>query len=704
MAPISSRTLATGRADTLFDRIGTAARMCSWLQEAPLQPGPDREATTRRAPHLLPCLLILLAASAWSAWRGQDVNWDLQNYHQYDPFALLHGRLASDVAPAGPQSFLNPLPYLLPYGLHRLPPLVAGLLVTASQAICLMLAWFIAWTVRPGPVPAAAATLAAITGPIVLGELGSSFADLVLAIPPLASILLVLRPPAAPGLRDGTALLLAGACTGIAIGLKPTSLFLLPALAACAAMGHRRALPAMRCASLIVVGAAAGALASDGAWAGFLWRAYGSPLFPFLNTVFRSHSAALVDFSDPRFRFTGWRHALAIPFALASGSSATSELPIRDGRLALALCLGLAWALARLSSRRRDRMPDPLDGLCAYVLIGLAGWLLCCPIQRYAAVLEIVSGLLSILLLARLPGRRLPLLASILAAVLLAVTTRPCDYFHRPWRSAYRPRVPAAISADATYGLLAQPLAYWVTAAPYPAHAFGLASTLMETGGALQRRLDRILGSADDRLWLLDFDVPVDTEIRAEMAIHRIVLAPPCLRAASMVWLDTVFCRGVVAGSRPFAASDLAPGRTVAFSRAGDGLIYEIYGFDATEADGTWAIGPEAMLALHLDDATRAAGSVLLLRMAGVPGAPVHRVTVSVAAGRPRTTALAPSAILLALCILPAGDAGATVPIRFSTADTRSLAQLGLSPEPRRLAFRLYDMTLRPAHPGECGR
>ena len=464
----------------------------------------------------------------------------------------------------------------------------------------------------------------------------------------------------------------------------------------------------LRSAGLIVAGAAAGALASDGAWAGFLWHAYGSPMFPFLNTVFRSHSAALVDFGDPRFHFTGWPHALAIPFALAFGSSATSELPIRDGRPALAACLALVWAsaqaLAWLRSRRRDRAPDPLDGLCAYVLIGLAGWLLCCPIQRYAAVLEIVSGLLSILLLARLPGRRLPLLASVLVAVLLAVSTRPCNYFHRPWRSAYRPRVPSAIPAAATYGLLAQPLAYWVTAAPRPARAFGLISTLMEGGGSLQRRLDRILGSGDGRLWLLNFDAPVDTGIRAEMRIHRIVLAPPCLRAASMVWIDTVFCRGVVAGSRPYAASDLPPDRTVSFSRTGDGLIYEIYGFDATEADGTWAIGPDAMLAIHLDDATRAAGSVLLVRMAGVPGTPVHRVTVTVAAGVPRTTALAPSATgtILAFCIA-ASSAEATMPIRFTTADTRSLAQLGLSPEPRRLAFRLYDMTLRPMHPDECG-
>ena len=655
----------------------------------------------RGSPHLPVCLLILLASLSWSLLCGQDVNWDLQNYHEYDPFALLHWRHARDVAPGGPQSFLNPLPYLLPYGLHRLlPPLAAGLLLAASQSACLMLAWFIAWTLCPRPVRAMAATVAAISGPTVLAELGTSFSDLVLAMPPLASILLVLRAPVLPQRRAVPILLLAGALTGSAIGIKPTSLFLLPALAAFAAMRQDRASRAARATGLAVAGAAAGAMLSDGAWALFLWRDYGSPVFPFMNTVFRSGSAALVDFGDPRYRFTGWRHALAIPFDLAAGSTETGELPIRDGRLALAASL----ALVRLPTLRwrPSRAVDPLTGLCAYLLIALAGWLVLCPIQRYAATLEMLSGLLCILLLPRLPGRAASSAATVAVTILLVATTRPGENFHRPWRDAYRPLVPAGIPPGATYGLLAQPLAYWVTTPPRPAHAFGLMSTLMETGGVLQRRLDDILRSGPDRLWLLNLDEPVDGQIRAEMSIHGMALAPPCLRAASMIWIDTVFCRGVLVGSRRLAASDLHPGEAVSFSAHGYGLIYEIGGFVTSDPDGTWAVGHDAILALHLDAATRRRGATLSLQMAGVGGAPPHSVAIIAEPGQRRTVTLAPPAYTgtALVCIAAAADGDGVVLIRFGTAEIRSLAELGLSAEPRQLAFKLYAMRLGP--PGPC--
>ncbi len=651
--------------------------------------------TSRVAPDLAAWLLILLAALGWTVWRGQDVNWDLQNYHRYDPFALLHDRYARDVAPGGPQSFLNPLPYLPVYVLQRLlPPLPAGLLVAAAQAICLALAWSIARTLDRRPVAAAAATLAAITGPMTLSELGTSFSDLVLAALPLASILLTLRAPSA------SRPLLAGLLTGLAIGMKPTSLFLLPPLLALAALRQPGPAAAPRATWRCLAGIVAGAVLSDGAWAWLLWRSYGSPVFPFLNTVFRSHAAALVDFGDPRFHFMGWRHALAIPFALATGSAATGELPIRDGRLALASCL----ALIRLLSwpwRSAIRRVDPLDGLCAYLLLGLAGWLALCPIERYAAALEILSGLLAILLLARLPGRIWPLAVSVAAALLIA-TTRPAEYFHRPWSQAYRLRVPAGIPAHASYGLVAQPLSYWAAAPPRPDHVFGLTSTLMESGGALQRRLDRILHDDPGRIWLLDLDQPVDNQIRAELSIHGLALSPPCLRAASMVWIDTVFCRGVVVGPRTEAASDLRPGETVSFSSSGYGLIYEIAGFEPTEPDGTWATSHDAALAFHLDPAVRTSAAVLSLRLAGLAGAPVHRVAIAAGDAPPVTVALAPPSYFAVprLCIPPTRDGD--VLIRFATAETRSLSELGLSPETRHLAFRLYDMSLRAARASEC--
>lgn len=63
------------------------------------------------ARRLEPLLLALaiLAAGLVSIATGQDANWDLLNYHRYNPWAWFNGRYGFDLAPAQLQTFHNPL-------------------------------------------------------------------------------------------------------------------------------------------------------------------------------------------------------------------------------------------------------------------------------------------------------------------------------------------------------------------------------------------------------------------------------------------------------------------------------------------------------------------------------------------------------------------------------------------------------------------
>src|SRR5438270_12031516 len=57
----------------------------------------------------LPALAACWAAFACVALLlGRDTNWDLRNYHFYNAYALLEGRLWRDLAPANAQAFLHP--------------------------------------------------------------------------------------------------------------------------------------------------------------------------------------------------------------------------------------------------------------------------------------------------------------------------------------------------------------------------------------------------------------------------------------------------------------------------------------------------------------------------------------------------------------------------------------------------------------------
>ena len=71
----------------------------------------------------------LLAGAIYTWFVGEDVNWDWQNYHEYNVWALLNGRYAIDALPAGFQTYFNPTVYFPVYYLRHLLPLPYGLMI-----------------------------------------------------------------------------------------------------------------------------------------------------------------------------------------------------------------------------------------------------------------------------------------------------------------------------------------------------------------------------------------------------------------------------------------------------------------------------------------------------------------------------------------------------------------------------------------------
>ncbi len=139
---------------------------------------------------------VLFAGWTWMA--GQDASWDLQNYHDYAAYALLHWRYPLDVGMGGFQGYFNPLPYLVPYGpRHTLPPLAAGLLIAVLQSGAVAVAWMLSVALLPPGLMrpltlCGLATALGATGATVLSEAGTSFADLQLSALVLGGLLLAL--------------------------------------------------------------------------------------------------------------------------------------------------------------------------------------------------------------------------------------------------------------------------------------------------------------------------------------------------------------------------------------------------------------------------------------------------------------------------------------------------------------------------------
>ncbi|MBP0443408.1 hypothetical protein J8J14_01330 [Roseomonas sp. SSH11] len=376
-----------------------------------------RTATLRHpATRLLLCLAV---AGIASVLRGQDRNWDLLNYHLYAPFALLEGRLGTDLMPAGIQSGFNPLidlPYYLlaVSWLPEWPRLVAflaglpfGLLAFLVFELCASFLRGLAHGGEPLPTnPAAAAGIAMLfgmSGSTVWSEIGTTYGDIPIAVLVAGGLLgpfRALETPPRPGRWAGFALL-AGLCLGFAAALKLTAALFAPALtlalvaaAFSAGMGWRNALAGGLCFCL---GWAIAFAAGWGWWGWAMWQRFGNPVHPLMNHIFQSPWAPLESGEDRRFLPRSALEAMAYPFFWLRGRPfVVAETGVADPRFALAwlavlaVLLRAAWAWL---SRRPWWLPPGTVLLLAFATIAFALWEAQFSILRYILVLEALTGL-----------------------------------------------------------------------------------------------------------------------------------------------------------------------------------------------------------------------------------------------------------------------------------------------------------------------
>ena len=408
--------------------------------------------------------LALVAASAAGAALlalrlGQDAGWDLQNYHWYNPWALLTGRVGRDLQPAMRQTYFNPA---LDVPFHMLAtawgPRAASAALAGFQGLIVPLLFVLARQVvgtagRPWGAASAAAwagcVALAVVGflsPLGVRELGATPGDNTTAVPVLAALALMVaavRPAGVGGARRvggvrvsaGSLALAAGLLAGVAVGLKPTNgpyaLALAAGLWLAPGPTARRRL---RLTAWLALGGVAGTLAAGGWWAAWMHALFGNPLFPQANHFFRSPWADPSGFTDDDFRARDWLGVAFFPFAAnAHFGTSVGGRAFHDLRLPLLFVLALAAAVAgawRLTTGRRvARRADGRGGarafVVAFVVVGYVGWLAAFSIDRYALVLEALApvaavGLLS---LAGLRGRALAA-GSVAAALVIGLGYR----------------------------------------------------------------------------------------------------------------------------------------------------------------------------------------------------------------------------------------------------------------------------------------
>jgi len=353
-------------------------------------------------------LVIPLLLGFLGLWAGKDGGWDLQNYHWYNPYALVNDRLGFDLAVAHQATYFNPLLDLPLFCAARaLPAQLVGFLLAAVQGLNFTLLFWTGWTLFR---PLAAGrrlmiclitALAGMLGAGALMEIAAVTYDNVTSLGVLAAlwlitarlkVLLAGKPMAA-----GAWVLLAGILAGAMAGLKLTTAVY--ALGFCGGLlfvptsGKRR----LGLAFTFGIGVLLGMALFGGFWMYKLWEFARNPFFPYFNDIFKSPLLREASYKDVRFVPTDPLTSLFFPFFFSFDSFRVAEWPFQDVRILCAfigLPLGVLWARFRGSSPA-DWMDETVGRFLAVAgALSYCVWLWMFCIYRYLLPLEMIAPLL----------------------------------------------------------------------------------------------------------------------------------------------------------------------------------------------------------------------------------------------------------------------------------------------------------------------
>lgn len=370
--------------------------------------------------------LALLFCISYGLREGQDVNWDLRNYHLYSVYALLHGREGLDLAPAQLQTWTNPFGSLVAYFLvMHVKPIWGSVILSSFSALNIWMVYLIARTVcRPlaeeKPVAArwlvALATIPAAFGPVFLSVVGTTFNDNFVAFCILTAVYFALQEG-----RVFRSYVFAGVFLGLAAALKLTAIvyvggFALAVIFVNPLRFYRQALASMG-------GFLCGFLPFGGTWMIYVYSLFGNPVFPLYNNVFKSPLMDPVAMKDDRYIYTSAKDFFEKPIELATGGHPGIETYMLDSRYLLFLVVLLLCLPLMIDGffRRFGKTAAPtgafgnssFDFLIIFVLANYILWGLWFGIMRYAVALEQLIPLCIIMLLALIASewRRLVLIS-----------------------------------------------------------------------------------------------------------------------------------------------------------------------------------------------------------------------------------------------------------------------------------------------------
>jgi len=402
-------------------------------------------------------IIYFVALGIISVILGQDVSWDLRNYHFYNPYMLLTGRFKYDVLPAQIQTFFNPLidvPFFVAVYYLKLPPIVVGFLMGGFHGLNQWLVHLITYhsldkvSERYRITLSIAAAITSIFGAAYISELGTSIGDNTTSVFVLGGLFFIVSSLGKNLPIPSKNILLAGFLLGLATGFKLTNaLYGISFLVAINFLPNSWS-EKLRNLILSILSMAVGFSLTAGYWIILMWTKFANPLFPFYNKIFQSpYIETDVNLQDLRFLPRDIWQWLFYPFYFAQEQTLVAELKFKESRFAIAyilIVILLGFILYRYGNKKlifpvnNLIYTSILSFLLPFYLTAYSIWLKKFSIYRYLIVLELITPILILLIAAYFYPKRKPVLLVTLGIfVLILATVKPLDWWRIPWSDNY---------------------------------------------------------------------------------------------------------------------------------------------------------------------------------------------------------------------------------------------------------------------------
>jgi hypothetical protein len=445
---------------------------------------------------------------------GQDDNWDMKNYHWYNPYALLNGRVGVDMAPGQWQSYFNPtidIPYYLLTSWFPGP--VAGFAMGLLHGLNFILVLAIARQLRdsrvagePYRVPVLLAA-AGMCGAGFLSELGNTMGDNMTSLLVLSSLFIALRYWERLhhwSMRAALTALGSGLVMGLGTGLKLTNATYAVALCLALLTVPTTFWQRLRMAVIFGLGVVAGIAVSAGYWFLTMWRTFGNPVFPQFNNVFRSPLAQQLGVIDNFHMPHSVAEAVFWPFVFTANFTRVSELVLKQAIMPVLYLVAIVfagfWLIERLAGKGPRRPFSPRARfLLLFGAVGYLAWMKLFGIYRYLIPLELLAPLMVWILFKRMvatvPARRI-------AGWVITVSTLAVFPFvtwgHAGWAAkSFSAEVPVMAQPASTVIFIAHghpPMGWLATFFPKEVRVISLGSGFPESPAYVER-INQVLAS-----------------------------------------------------------------------------------------------------------------------------------------------------------------------------------------------------------------